>query len=112
MLANVEQLNGPGGRLVRTYLILIGKATRRETATYREIAEANAVAMPGVGGLCLDPVADWCKARRFPDLTVLVVSEETGQPAEDHVSPTLYRVREGVYRWPWTDYAPPTVDGV
>ena len=112
MPANVEQLNGPGGRSVRTYLILIGKATRRETATYREIADANTVALQGVGRSRLNQVADWCEARGFPDLTVLVVSEESGQPAEDHFDPETYRIRERVYKWPWTDYAPPTVDEV
>ena len=103
-----EKLHGARGRLVKTYLILVGAATRRQTILYADLASQTGVAVQGVGQLCLNPVYQFCKDNGYPDLSVLVVSRNTGEPAEGHFDPaTLYLIREEVYAFPWMDYAPP-----
>ena len=103
--------SGPMGKAVKTYLILVGMATRRETTHYGYIAGETGVANQQVGGLCLDPVYQFCQERNFPDLTAIVVRLETGEPGKGHVNrETFYRERERVYSFAWMDYAPPTVE--
>ena len=106
-----EKLHGPTGRLIKTYLILVCAATMRQTILYTDLASKTGVAPPGVGQLCLNPVYRFCKDNGYPDLSVLVVSRNTGEPAEGHFDPaTIYRQREEVYDFPWMDYPPPSVD--
>ena len=109
----VEKLldSGQMGKAVKTYLILVGMATRRETTHYGYIAGETVVANQAVGGLCLDPLYQFCQERNFPDLTTIVVRLDTGEPGEGHMNrETFYRERERVYSFAWMDYAPPTVD--
>ena len=103
---------GPMGKAVKTYLILIGMATRRETINYGCIASETGVgANQQVGKLCLDPVYQFCQERNFPDLTTIVVRLDTGEPGKGHENrETFYRERERVYSFAWMDYAPPTVE--
>ena len=99
----------PLGKVVKTYLILVGMATRRQTIPYNYIAQETRVAARAVGGLCLDPISLYCQANNFPNLTSIVVNKETGEPGNSYVPrETLYRDRERVYDFPWLDYAPPT----
>lgn len=106
------KLQGATGRMVKTYLMLTCTAGRRETITYGEIANATRVAPPGVGKSCLDPVAAYCEANNFPDITVIAVQDKTGLPAPEHFDPsTITDDWERVYDFPWTDYAPPAVSG-
>ena len=101
------------GKVVKTYLILVGMATRRETTRYGYIAEETGVATQAVGGLCLDPIYQFCQENNFPDLTAIVVRRDTGEPGEGYLNrETLYRDRERVYDFPWMDYAPPTIEGL
>ena len=107
-----EKLQDDARRLVKTYLILVSKATNRQTIRYGVLADQIGVARQGVGQSCLNPVYRFCMDNDYPDLTVLAVQRDTGEPAEGHFDrATLYREREKVYDFPWTDYAPPTVDG-
>ena len=102
--------SGPMGKAVKTYLILVGMATRRVTINYEYIARQTGVANQDVGRLCLDPVYQFCQERNFPDLTAIVVSLKTGEPGKGHENrEAFYRERERVYSFAWMDYAPPTV---
>ena len=103
--------SGPMGKAVKTYLILVGMATRRETINYGYIARQTGVANQDVGKRCLNPVYQFCQKRNFPDLTTIVVKLDTGEPEEGHMNrETFYRERERVYSFAWMDYAPPTVE--
>ena len=100
------------GKVVKTYLILVGMAMRRETTQYGLIAKETGVASQAVGGLCLDPINRYCQANNFPYLTSIVVSKDTGEPGVNYpgARASLYRDREKVYEFPWLDYAPPTIE--
>ena len=107
-----EKLQDDTRRLVKTYLILVGKATNRQTIRYGDLADQMGLPAVGLGQSCLNPVYRFCEENGYPDLTTLVVRRDTGEPAEGHFDrATLYREREVVYDFPWTDYAPPTGDG-
>ena len=102
--------SGPKGKVVKTYLILVGMATRRQTTRYGYLADETGVATRAVGGLCLDPIYQFCQENGFPDLTCIVVRQDTGEPGYSHVGmESLYRNRERVYDFPWLDFAPPTM---
>ena len=100
--------NRPMGKVVKTYLILIGLATRRQTIRSGDLANEVGVVPPGIGA-CLDPLYyRFLKKNGFPDLTSIVVNKEKGEPAEGHF--LGYPEREKVYDFPWMDYAPPTIE--
>lgn len=102
--------SGPMGKVVKTYLILVGIATRRQTTRYGDIAGETGVAPQAVGALCLNPVYQFCLENGFPDLTAIVVRGDTGAPGEGHVGENHYRERERVYDFPWMDYPSPTIE--
>ena len=102
--------SGPMGKVVKTYLILIGMATQGRTIFYEDIGKATGVAARAVGGLCLDPISLYCEENDLPSLTSIVVRMDTGEPGDRYVpreTPALDR--EEVYAFPWLDYAPPTI---
>ena len=105
---------GPNGKVVKTYLIFIGMAAKRETTTYGTIAAALGMSVAReVGRQCLDPISEFCKANGFPNLSALVVNAGTGEPGDAYLDRIgLYREREAVYAFDWTGYAPPTVGGL
>ena len=95
------------GKVVKTYLMLIGAAARRETVLYGVVGDATGVIARSVGRDLLDPVWRFCEMKGHPDLTTIVVRAGIGEPAEGRSD---YREREKVYNYSWTDYAPPTVE--
>ncbi|MCY3692804.1 MAG: hypothetical protein OXI54_16380 [Chloroflexota bacterium] len=99
--------SGPMGKVVKTYLILIAAAARRETVTYGAVGNATEVHNLSVGKRLLDPVWRFCEMKGHPDLTTIVVNADTGEPGEGRAN---YRERENVYNYSWTDYAPPTIE--
>lgn len=99
--------SGRMGKVVKTYLILVGMATRRQTIRYEDLANEIEDVPPGVGRYLTDLYYRFLKKNSFPDLTAIVVSKVTGEPAEGHFFG--YREREKVYDFPWMDYAPPTI---
>lgn len=99
--------SGPMGKVVKTYLMLIGAAARRETVLFGTVGNATGVIARSVGRDLLVPVYRFCDMKGHPDLTTIVVRADTGEPAEGHAN---YREREKVYNHSWTDYAPPTIE--
>ena len=98
---------GRMGKVVKTYLMLIAAAARRETVTYRTVGDATGVASINVSRDLLNPLYHrFLKVNHHPDLTTIVVNATTGQPGKGHEN---YPERERVYLYNWTDYAPPTV---
>jgi hypothetical protein len=94
------------GRMVKSYLILIAAATRRQTITYGDLGHHLGVAP--VATPHLNDVANFCLQKGHPDLTFLVVNSETGLTGSNPDPKTDLRRREEVYRHEWLDYAPPS----
>ena len=104
-----EKLSDGGrmGKVVKTYLMLVIAAARRETVTYGAVGDAIGVANQAVGNTLLVPIWKFCEINDYPDLTNIVVRTDTGEPSGGRAN---YPERERVYRHDWTDYAPPTVE--
>ena len=97
-------------RALQIWLILIGSAIRRETQTYGEIAEAIGVPAIAVGGF-LNYIHHFCEQNDLPQLTVLVVRQDTGEPGDGYLGSrcTMYSDREQVYQYDWFCIFPPAL---
>ena len=98
--------SGPMGKVVKTYLILVDKATKRQTIRFGDLAKEIGVVPPGVGVPLTVLYDRFLKRNDFPDLTAIVV-RVNGEPVEGKF--LGYPEREKVYDFPWMDYAPPTI---
>ena len=99
-------------RALKTYLILIGHATRRETTTYGDLAAKLGDNVPPMFvGSYLDPIAQYCERNGLPRLTVLAVGQGSGVPGEGYPGPreSIDADRERVYQYDWYDLIPPTI---
>ena len=97
----------------RMWQALVSKAMNRQTITYRLLNEVIGLGPGHLRGIgtTLDILADYCAAKGYPCLTVLVVSASTGQPqASAHYVPDDYVEHEKVYGFNWFAVRPPTLD--
>ena len=98
------------GRTLRTYLILIGCATNRQTITYGTLGDrTNEIARNLRRHL--DPIYRYCEANGLPRLTVLAVRQGTEVPGDGYPGPrdTIDADREAVFQYDWFNIAPPTI---
>lgn len=104
-----EKLHGEAGRMIKTYLILIGLATRRQTITYGDLARQIGVANQYKPHLT--NAARFCEDNGHPDITTIVVRSDTGRPAEESHDPATWpATRDEVFNYRWLDYPPPTAE--
>ena len=99
-------------RALKTYLILIGHATRRETTTYGDLAaKLGDNVQPISVGNYLDPISRYCERNNLPRLTVLAVGKDSGVPSDGYPGPreSIDEDRERVYRYNWYNLIPPTI---
>jgi hypothetical protein len=104
--------------MIQAWLILIGRAHNRQTITYTELSTL----MQGKSGkragqwkgLRLGQLFKYCKDRGLPLLPVIVVTKDTGLPADmapyfpakpDGREPNAER--EDVFRYDWYALCPP-----
>ena len=99
------------GKTLKTYLILVGCATRRETITYGMIAKRIKVAEIGMN-VYLNRIHRYCEKNGLQPLTVLAVSVMTGEVGDGYPGPQeyIYRDRERVYEFDWLEISPPTLE--
>lgn len=95
-------------RAYQAWLILIGRAERRETVTYTDLALTmfGTLALRHLGKI-LGHIAHYCEQHRLPYLNCIVVGKLTGKPGWK-VPEYSDRERERVYRRPWFDVVPPS----
>ena len=94
---------------MKTYLILIGHAARRETTTYGDLASKLGANVPPmfVGAISI-PSPGTAEPVR---LTVLAVGQDSGVPGDGYPGPreSINADRERVYQYDWYDLIPPTI---
>jgi len=98
-------------RAVQAWLILVGMAKRRQTATYEGLSLCMyGKEAPGVLDKILGHIVWFCIDNGLPRLTVIVVGKGRGTPGDDIPmgSLTLDEEREKVYEYDWYDIYPPT----
>lgn len=103
-------------RALQIYPILIGLAERRQTITYKTLAELMGYSVEGVRGFqflgpFLGHLLAWCAERRLPLLNFLVVNQRDGIPSftggygiED--VPIMW---QRIFEERWYEYCPPSV---
>ena len=110
MTSKPEPMTATQRRALKVWQVLIARASNRQTISYGELAGVigNEVPPPALGRY-LDLVADFCQVRGVPDLTLVVVSIETGQPGKVREGVDVAEQRELVYgRGDWYAMTPPT----
>ncbi len=95
-------------RALQAWLVLIGMAERRETATYTKLA----IAMFGNRatrhlGKILGHIAYYCEQHRLPHLNCIIVGKFTGRPGWK-IPAYNDKERERVYRQRWFYVVPPS----
>lgn len=68
-----------GERAAQIWSLLVYAASHRATLSYDLLAKLIGVPKPGLGQL-LEPIQSYCILKSLPPLSVLVVSEKTGEP--------------------------------
>ena len=98
-------------RAMQIWQVLIAAAHERKTLTYGELANIIGVGKTIATSKMLGPIMKYCKARRLPPLTCLVVQKISGLPGKGLVTvQDLPRQREEVYRTKWYQRPPVQVE--
>ena len=95
-------------RAVQAWVILIGKAANRQTATYNELGRLMGLAggsmrVPAI----IEHISNYCDRNALPPLGVLAVSQQDGRPGQGPDYTGLEVVREEVFRHDWFAMFPP-----
>jgi hypothetical protein len=105
--------------MIQAWIILVGRASNRQTITYAELAKLMSGKSLGKRagqwkGLRLGQLYTYCDKRRLPILPVIVVTKETGLPADmapyhpNNINgPHPNGEREKVFNFNWFDLHPP-----
>ena len=98
-------------RAQQIYLILLGFAHNRQTATYGQVADLLCYEGAGTLAGILGRIMIWCEKNDLPALTALVVNQETGLPGHGLGTTDNYSAeRELIYGFDWYDIIPPKVE--
>ena len=97
-------------RASQIWQILVCKAHNRQTLTYGQLAD-----LLGFGGALspaniLGRITYYCIQNSLPQLTVLVVNQDTGLPGKGLIKTDFNADREKVFRFNWFGVVPPTPD--
>ena len=95
-------------RALQIWLILISKASNRQTLTYGDLADMLGYRGAGTLANILDHIMRFCLNNGLPPLTVIVVSQDTGLPGVGLIEADLNADREAVYKYDWFAMFPPT----
>lgn len=93
--------------------VLAAQATLRATITYTQLEGAIGWRGAAQGfGPVLDLVAEYCRAKGLPDITILVVLKETGRPSSGNTVYDVERERERVFAREWFKVPPPSEEAL
>jgi hypothetical protein len=105
-----DQTDQPS-KALRAYLVLIGCAERRENLTYGQLCERINVPDRRQIGRILGHIAYWCHDNGLPNLNVLAVNQDTGEPSDGYPGDQDFAAqREQVFATDWSAILPPTPD--
>lgn len=98
-------------RALQIWLILISKASNRQTLTYKMLAQLLGFKGSGTLAHYLGHIQAFCCQNDLPPLTVLVVNQESGLPGSGFIeSSDLPADREKVFNYDWFGIFPPSHD--
>jgi hypothetical protein len=95
-------------RAAQIWSVLALAARNRQELTYDIVGRLIGVPRQGLGRL-LEPIQSYCLTQDLPPLTLLVVSEATGQPSPGFTATQqVPEERQRVFGFDWLDHAAPT----
>ena len=108
MAQRFDEIRSGGARALQIWLILICKATNRQTITYGQLARMLGFKGAGTLGKFLGYILEYCPTQKLPPLTALVVNSQTGLPGEGFTVEDVGAARESVFNFDWYSVVPPT----
>ncbi|MGI9298473.1 MAG: hypothetical protein ACR2QC_11350 [Gammaproteobacteria bacterium] len=97
-------------RAYQAWPLLVWAAKHRQILTYKDLYELTGLAKPGVGGSALGPILWYCKAKKYPMLTAIVVNSGTWLPGDGlgEKPEKVPGIQKKVFQHDWTQAEPPT----
>jgi hypothetical protein len=102
-------------RALQAYLVLVGLASNRQTATYGQLSEKMKYG-GGRGDILAWPLGKlmrWCKTNHLPALTALIVDGTTGLPSHGLTTVDgneFSAEQQRIFGFDWFTIMPPTLD--
>ena len=95
-------------RAAQMWSVLALAARTRQVLTYSIMSQLTGMATAGVGG-ALEPVQSYCLLKNLPPLTVLVVSEATGNPGSGFSGASdVQEAQARVFAHDWFEHRAPS----
>ena len=112
MVEYFEDCKGREHRALQAWLILIGLAGNRQTATYEQMSELMSYGIGRNVKNALDPIFWYCEENDLPPVTSLVVLKHDGIPGAAFVEayPNFAEVQAKVFNHDWYAVYPPTAE--
>lgn len=109
--------SGVGGHIVKKteraaqlWAVLALAARTHQVVSYKMLEQLTGIARHGLGPL-LGPIQEYCRRRRLPPLTAIVVKEDTGLPGEGFSGadvPDMLAAQARVYVFDWLSQGAPS----
>jgi|SRR5215467_12215011 len=95
-------------RAAQIWSVLALSAKYHEVISYSSVQKLTGLHKRQVGKN-LDPIADYCRQKRLPDIYTLVVSEATGLPSEKNVvAQKILAEQNRCFVYDWFSHGCPT----
>lgn len=99
-------------RAAQIWSILGLAASNRQILTYGIVGKLMGVPQQGLGRM-LEPVQSFCILNQLPPLTILVVSETTGEPGAGFVAAEdIPKTQLDVFNFDWISYGAPAAESL
>jgi putative restriction endonuclease len=97
-------------RAYQVWAVLVFAARNRQVLSYDLLSHLIGVPRPGLGQI-LEPIQSYCLLNRFPALTSLVVSHDSGLPGQGFIAAQdVPREQARVFEHDWLSPIPPNED--
>lgn len=97
-------------RGLQAWSVLALAARNRQVLTYKIVGRLVGVPARGLGQI-LEPVQSYCLVHKLPPLTILVVSETTGEPSAGFVAAQdISRAQLEVFAFDWLEHGAPSAE--
>lgn len=106
MVTRFGDISNRPTRALQAWLILIARATNRQTLTYTILDELMHFGNPRALGPILDYILKFCIANDLPRLTIIVVNKNTGVPSSG-MGDFDFSQQEAVFDFDWYSIVPP-----
>lgn len=99
-------------RGLQVWSVLALAAKNRQVLTYKIVGKLVGVPPQGLGQV-LEPIQSYCLLHKLPPLTILVVSETTGEPSAGFIAAQdISRAQLEVFAFDWLAHGAPSAEAL